>query len=108
MNRRQTIIMGAIAGVVAVAVLVLWGVQRRADRKRITPAWLDAGQPAEQLPAAVGLTAAQSWAANRCGPINASCADRTAGRRIRREYPGSLAESSDSFIQAGFQFEVGC
>ncbi len=104
MNRRQITIVAIVAGVLAVAACGCWAVQRRAEDKRVTPEWLNPHQPPEGVAAELSaLGPAQSWAANRCTPMAASCADRTAGRRTRRTYPGTLADSPDSFIRASVE-----
>jgi hypothetical protein len=83
------------------AVLVLFAVNRRDVLSRAMPAWLDPGQPPDGVAAQLNtLTADQSWAANRARHMTACCADRTAGRRIRRTYPATLAEDPNSFIRA--------
>lgn len=105
MNRRRVVVLVLVA--VGAAAFFLYACYRRAAWERAAPAWLDPKQPpdgvASQLPT---LTDAQSWAANRCRPMAASCCDNTAGRRIRRTYPGSLAESPDSFVRGRLGFGV--
>lgn len=106
-TRRQTIIGGSVAAVLALAVFLLWTAERRAKLERALPAWLDIRQPPESLATELPtLTDAQSWAANRCAPMTASCAGRGAGSRVRREYPATLAESPTSIISAGASFDI--
>lgn len=107
MTRRQIIVMSTAAGILVLLVFVLIGANRRHALKRAVPAWLIPNQPPEGIAADLPtLSEAESWAANRCRPMVASCGTNTAGRRIRREYPPSLAESPDSFIRASFKAEI--
>lgn len=109
MTRRQTVIAGAITLALAVAVIVLYAANRRYAFIQARPAWLEGDQPPEGVAAAWGtLSEAQSWAANRAAPMTACCAGRGAGRRVRREYPASLADSDHSFIRASFDLTGGC
>lgn len=107
MTRRQAVKSAAIGAAVALAVVVLVLVRRRQAQTPQVPAWLDIRQPPDAIPSAAGLTADQSWAANRCRPFAASSGDHTAGRRVRRTYPASLAESPHSFIRTSFELEGG-
>lgn len=108
MNRKQLIATSTVAALLAVAVLVLLGVNRREALKSAIPAWLQTTQPPDGVAADLPtLTDGESWAANRCRPMAGSCGDNTAGRRIRREYPASLAEMSGSFIRASFDLSGG-
>ena len=108
MNRQQAIRSAAVAGALVLALVVWICIRRRqADTPQI-PAWLDTVQPPDTVAADfMTLTADQSWAANRCRPIHAACSDYTAGSRIRRTYPRSLAESPHSFIRTSLQLEGG-
>ncbi len=94
MTRRQTVIMAVIVATLATAAVVLWMVNRTAERERNSPAWLDPQQPPEGVTSPAGV----SWAANRCRPMVGPCHDHTAGRRIRRTYPGTLASSDASIV----------
>lgn len=106
MTRRQCAIAAAVVGVVALAALTLFNVNKRAAGARATPAWLDPQQPPETVtPNLLPVPAGQSWAANRCRPMAASCPEHTAGRRVRRIYPGSLADSSGSFVRGFAELE---
>jgi len=101
MTRRQIFISATAAAGLALVVLVLYAINRRDQLARAMPAWLNVQQPADGIAAELNtLTADQSWAANRCRPMTASCTGRTAGTRIRRTYPASLEASDDSFIRA--------
>lgn len=101
MNGRQRVIAWATLGVLAVAAFVVYATTRREIFTAAHPDWLDSGQPPEGLAATVGtLTAAESWAANRASHMTASCTGRGAGRRVRRTYPQTLADSPHSFIRA--------
>lgn len=93
LDRRQTII-AATAGSVALAALIVWGAQRRADTAARTPAWTDPHQPAE----GVAVQPAMDWAASRPPTIAGACAGITAGAKVRRLYPGTLADDPTSFI----------
>jgi hypothetical protein len=107
MTRRQMIVGGVIVGVLGVAVVTLWCVQRRAEGKGVAPAWLDPHQPAPDVASELTvLNADQSWAANRARPMAACCAGRTAGMRVRRTYDGNLADSPYSFIRASLAIGV--
>lgn len=108
MNRRQTVVVATIGAAVGVAVLVLLVVRRRQLDTPAIPDWLKVQQPPETVtPDLMILTPDQSWAANRCRPMTACCGDLSAGRRIRRTYPPSLAESPDSFIRLSFDLGGG-
>lgn len=93
LDRRQTII-AASAGSVALAAVIVWYVQRCSDAADRTPAWTDPDQPA------LGTAAqpAMNWAASRPPTITGPCAGVTAGVKVRRLYPATLADSPDSFI----------
>lgn len=92
---------------VAVGAFALYAIGRRAQWARGAPAWLAGGQPPDGIASQLStLTAAESWAANRCGPIAAPCAGHTAGRRVRRTYPGTLAESEHSLIRGFLRAEA--
>lgn len=102
---RKTVIAG---GVVVVAVLAVWalGSQRRAAFARSVPAWLDVHQPPENIAAQLPtVSEAESWAAARCRPPACCSPAYTAGMRVRRLYPETLAASPHSSIRASF--EVG-
>ena len=108
MTRQQAIRSAAIAGAVVLAMVVLVCIRRRQADTPAVPAWLDTVQPPDTVAAdLMTLTPDQSWAANRCRPIHAACSDYTAGRRIRRTYPPSLADSPHSFIRTSLQLEGG-
>lgn len=107
MNRKATVIVGA-ALVLGVAALVVAGAERRAALTRRIPAWLDTSQPPESIaPDLPVLGADQSWAANACRPMVAACPGYTAGMRVRRTYPDTLADSADSFVRASFNVSGG-
>lgn len=107
MSRRQMIVLWVIFGAVAVAGLGAVMIHRRRPAPQV-PEWLAGGQPPDSVaPDLMTLTPDQSWAANRARPMVACCGDYTAGRRIRRTYPRSLAESPDSFIAASFDLSGG-
>lgn len=93
LDRNQRIA-AATGGSVLLAVLIVWGLQRRHDNDAATPAWTDPKQPE------LGTAAqpAMDWAASRPPTITGACAGITAGAKLRRTYPGTLADSPDSFI----------
>jgi len=101
---RQKITVVVILGVVALAVITLACVNRRAIADR-WPAWLMFSQPPENVGDPASLTVDQSWAANRCRPMAASCGAHSAGSRIRRVYPETLADSETSFVRTTAQLE---
>ena len=106
MDRRWKAV-GLVVLVVAAGAFLLFAVNRRSRWERAAPAWLDPQQPPDGVASQLStLTEAQSWAANRCRHMSACCGDQTAGRRVRRTYPGSLAESDTSFIRASFGLGV--
>lgn len=94
LDRRQTII-AATAGSALLAVLILWGVQRRGSDREQTPAWTDPHQP----PEGIAGQPAMDWAASRPPSITGACAGITAGAKVRRHYPGTLADDPNSFIR---------
>lgn len=96
MTRQQRIVAAGVTGTLAVAVIVLWAVNKRA-RARREPSWLDPQQPEQGV--AAPLTAAQSWAANRARPMTACCTGQTAGMRTRRDYPATLVDAPYSLIR---------
>lgn len=99
MSRYRKPIIWVVVVVLAV-VGVFYAIGRQASFNRAMPAWLNPQQPPDGVAAELStLTAAQSFAANGCPSMTACCADRTAGARVRRTYPGSLAGGSGSFIQ---------
>ena len=100
LNRRQTIVAVGVVAVLSLAVAVLWWTNRAHEAERSSPAWLDPQQPPDVVPALVGPTPQESWAANRCRPMTACCTGNTAGTRIRRTYPDTLQSSPHSFIRA--------
>lgn len=106
-NRQRLVGWGAVV-ILAILALSIWVMQRRRDDASRTPAWTDPGQP----PVGVAntptqLTADQSWAANRCAPFAASCADNTAGMRVRRRYPDTLADSECSIVRGSIALGGG-
>jgi hypothetical protein len=108
-NSRTKMVAVGVVAVLVVAGFVLWAVNRKAELARAKPAWLDPHQPPDGVAAELStLTADQSWAANRCRPMVASCSDYTAGRRIRRIYDPCLEQSSGSFIRTRFELEGRC
>lgn len=108
MTRQQAVRVATIGAAVVLVLLVLVLVRRKQVQTPAVPAWLDFRQPPDSVAADLGvLTPDQSWAANRCRHIMAPCGDYTAGRRIRRTYPASLADSPDSFIRASFDLSGG-
>lgn len=108
MDRKRLTIAAGVAVVIGVAAIVLMGAERRAALARSRPAWLDPQQPSEGIAADLRTVSdAESWAANRCRPMAASCSGYTAGRRIRRTYPGSLADAPYSFIRASVDLQGG-
>lgn len=100
MNRK-----GLIIGLVVLAVLLCSGgflfvfEWRRKDAEHTT-GWLEAGQPPLGIANQGTAPADQSWAANRCRPMIASCTGLTAATRLRRTYPETLADSADSIVRA--------
>lgn len=108
MTRRQMIVSGVIAGLALLGVLGLLVVGRNQRLKSSIPAWLQLRQPPDTVAADMAtVSEAESWAANRCRPMAASCGGNTAGRRIRREYPGSLEQSEHSFIRGHIELSGG-
>jgi hypothetical protein len=97
--------------VVAVGMFILFASMRRDRYNRATPNWLDPQQPPDGIATDLGtLTEKQSWAANRAAPMNACCTDRGAGRRVRRTYPGTLADHPDSLVAGSVRINLsaGC
>lgn len=108
MSRRQMLITAAVGGLLILGVLLLVGWNRREALRHAVPEWLRPHQPPETItPELLTVSEAESFAANRCRPMAASCGDNTAGRRIRRTYPGSLTESPDSLIRVAFDISGG-
>jgi hypothetical protein len=108
MTTRQKAVCWAVAAALAFAALAIYAANRRYRFLAAKPAWLDPQQPPEGIAATYGtLTPAESWAANRASHLSACCTDRGAGRRIRRTYPATLADSDGSFIRASFNLG-GC
>lgn len=104
MNPRQRTF-AIMGGVLALAALALWMVQRRADVRAATPAWLVPAQPPEGVAIAPAACAAkESWAAARPPHMTACCADRTARARVRRTYAPTLADDGDALAM---RFELG-
>lgn len=104
MNRRVVFVAAAGLGVAAV---LIWMIQRRATLPRV-PEWLDTRQPPATLAAQLStLSEAQSWAANRCRPINAACPGYTAGYRVHRLWPDNLSSDPGSLVRFGFEFAGG-
>jgi hypothetical protein len=98
-SRRQTVVGAGVVAVLALAALLLWRAQQRADAEANTPGWTDPQQPADDVRGDLAAPdPGVSWAANRCGPMTACCTGQTAGRRTRRLYDDSLASSSASFV----------
>ena len=107
MNRRTSIVAGAVAVGLVLAILGLLAMNRRQRLEAAAPAWLNPDQPPDGVAAQLStLTDAQSWAANRCRPMSACCAANTAGSRVRRQYPSTLACSPGSFIRGGLELEA--
>lgn len=107
MNRRVTYVAGGVVVLVAAAVL-LAGAERRARLARQVPAWLNFRQPPESAAVEMmTLSPAESWAANRCVPMVGPSKGYSAGSRIRRTYPGTLADSDDSIVRGSFSLEGG-
>jgi len=107
MTRRQKITAAVIVGVLLVAVFVVWAANRRDALARAMPAWLDLQQPPDGVAAELTtLTEDQSWAANRARHMTACCPGRTAGQRIRRTYPGCLADSDQSFVRTDVELKA--
>jgi hypothetical protein len=104
MTRGVKIGLAVLSGLI-LAWFVLWSVQRRQAFEAAAPGWLNPGQPPDGV--AAPLTAAQSYAANRCRPMTACCTGRTAGMRTRRTYPPTVAGWSGSFLSAGFNVMGG-
>ena len=108
MDRRRWRIVGLILVVVDAAGLVLVASYRKARFDRAAPAWLDPQQPPDGVAAELStLTADQSWAANRCRHMTACCGEQSAGSRIRRTYPGTLADAPWSLVRARADLSVG-
>lgn len=109
MNQRRRMITFGLIILGLALVLAMWIAHRRRKvEEHAVPAWLDPQQPPDTVAADMMiLSPAESWAANRCAPMVASCRGRTAGARIRRTYPESLAASHSSFIRAGFSIGGG-
>lgn len=107
---RQAVVGGAVVAVLGLAALLLWRTQLRAQDEATTPDWSDPHQPADDLgPAMQVADPGQSWAANRCGPMTACCTGQTAGRRTRRLYDATLADSPNSLVAgAYFNLSGGC
>lgn len=99
MTRNVKIGLGVL-GALGVVWFVMWSARRKRVFDANKPPWLDPGQPPAGV--AAPLTAAQSFAANRCRPMSACCVGRTAGLRTRRTYPGTVADSPHSLVQASF------
>lgn len=108
MDRRRWRVVGLVVVVLGAAGLVLFANYRRARFERAAPGWLNPEQPPDGVAAELStLTADQSWAANRCRHMTACCPGQTAGSRVRRTYPGSLAESDTSFVRGRLGVELG-
>ncbi len=107
---REQVATGVVIALLAGGAVALYAINRRADLKRVKgPDWLDVQQPPDGVATDFQtLSADQSWAANRCRPMTACCSGRSAGSRIRKTYPGSLASSDHSFIRASFAVGGGC
>jgi hypothetical protein len=86
----------AFLAAVVVGLFVAWSAQRKATFEAAAPPWLDPRQPPSRVVAP--LTAQQSYAANHAAPMSASCLGHGAGRRLRRTYPPTLADSGASFV----------
>lgn len=102
MNQRRRMITFGLILLGLALILGMWlAHRRRKSEEHAVPAWLQTQQPPDTVAAdMLVLSPAESWAANRCAPMAAACSGRTAGRRIRRTYPDSLAASEGSFIRA--------
>jgi hypothetical protein len=108
MTRKQYVAIGGIAAAAVIAFMLLIGFNSKEAAKRLTPAWLDPQQPAGGIaPDLLTVSEGESWAANRCRPMVASCGDNTAGRRIRRTYPGTLVDCESSLIRGRLAVELG-
>lgn len=105
---RQAAIAGGLVGLGVVAVVGLWGYQRRQEQARMDPPWLQSGQPdvgvANQL---TTVDAGRSRAANGCPPFAAPCTGRTVGLNTRRTYAPTLSDDPNSLV-VGLNFQVGC
>lgn len=106
LSRRQKIASGVVVGVMALIVVVLWCVNRRAELARILgPTWLNYSQPPEYLPEPVAPM--DGWAASRPGHMSAPSLGFGAGRQVLRTYPGSLMASPHSCVPGGFSIALG-
>lgn len=107
MNTRQIRAAAIVVGVLLIAVGVLYAANRRDALARAKPDWLDPQQPPDGVAAQLTtLSQDQSWAANRARHMTACCLGRTAGRRIRRTYPGCLADSDTSIVRTQVELEA--
>ena len=105
---RRTLVTGGVAVLLAGAVVGVWLAQHRHERTGQLPGWTDPQQPPDGVAGEVTqLTADQTWAANRCGPMTACCSSNTAGSRVRRTYASSLTDSADSIVRAAFSVDGG-
>ncbi len=106
MNRRAL----AIAGGIAVGVIVLWsaGKVRRNAADRSTPDWLRYDRVPDNVAADMAtVSPAESWAAVRARPICCASPGYTAGMRTRRVYPETLAADPNSLIRTHFDLQLG-
>jgi len=89
---------------VAVAVAGLWWFGQRRRKAIQSPPWGEFVQPPDQIEP---LGGPQSWAANRCRPLAASCDAYTAGRRLRRLYAPTCFDDPNSLVGFNFVFNGG-
>lgn len=109
MTGRQRAVAVVVLVLAAVATFIVYAVNRRERIERASPAWLDPHQPPDGVAGELTtLTAGESWAANRCRPLAASCSAHTAGRRVRRIYDPTLEQSSGSYVRTALQIEGRC
>lgn len=102
-TRARLHVIGVIALVVIAVCFVLWAIARKQTYTASVPAWSEFDQPPDGIASQVTtLSADQSWAANRCRPMTASCGNRTAGRRLHRTYPATLGHDPCDPVQASF------
>jgi len=105
-TQRQKIVAGVILAIGVVTVVLLWNVERRARILARIPGWTATEVVPDSVAPDLGtVSELESWAANRCRPMAACCSEETAGRRVAKFYPSSLANSPFSLIRANF--EVG-
>jgi hypothetical protein len=106
-NRRHLKVIALIVATIAGVLLALVCWRKREALQEAVPEWLASNQPPTQtiVPELLTVSPEQSYAANRCRPMAASCGDFTAGRRTRRIYPDTLESDPNSLVRA--HFEIG-